>query len=140
MKHEQVDLDETGCFSDFFLDYISGKDQLKPFYGNPPYLSSFGDQIKTRSFPGKSRKILVDTLKEQYEGLQINDAVRKNIEALSSENTYTVTTGHQLNIFTGPMYVIYKLVTIIRACEELSNRYPEYNFVPIYWMASEDHD
>ena len=57
-----------------------------------------------------------------------------------SDNTFTVTTGHQLNIFTGPLYVIYKIISVIKLSRMLSQKYPKYKFVPVYWMASEDHD
>ena len=140
MKHDLVDLDETGCFSDFFLDYIAAKDQLSPFYGNLPTLEAFGDQIEQKKLPEEHRAILVSSLKEQYTGTELTPEVSRNLDMLASEKTYTITTGHQLNIFTGPLYVIYKIVTVIRACEELGKHYPDYNFVPVYWMASEDHD
>src|SRR5690606_31373268 len=49
-------------------------------------------------------------------------------------------TGHQLNIFTGPLYFIYKIVTAINLAKELKTAYPDNDFVPVYWMATEDHD
>jgi len=140
MNHEQVDLDETECFSDFFLDYLAGKPELNAFYNYPPNVTSFDDQIREKHFPAARREILVSELNRQYENLEIPETVRNNIDALASEKTFTITTGHQLNIFTGPMYVIYKIITIIRSCEQLRSAYPEYEFVPVYWMASEDHD
>jgi bacillithiol biosynthesis cysteine-adding enzyme BshC len=63
-----------------------------------------------------------------------------NINALASENTFTITTGHQLNLFTGPLYFLYKIISTINLCDQLKAKYPENNFVPIYWMATEDHD
>jgi uncharacterized protein YllA (UPF0747 family) len=59
---------------------------------------------------------------------------------LRDENTFTVTTGHQLNIYTGPLYVIYKLVSTINLARALQTAYPDQQFVPVYWMATEDHD
>jgi uncharacterized protein YllA (UPF0747 family) len=59
---------------------------------------------------------------------------------LRDENTFTVTTGHQLNIYTGPLYVIYKLVSTINLARALKAAYPDQCFVPVYWMATEDHD
>ena len=45
-----------------------------------------------------------------------------------------------MNIFTGPLYFIFKIVTVINTCKQLKIQYPEYDFVPVYWMATEDHD
>lgn len=59
---------------------------------------------------------------------------------LSFQNTFTITTGHQLNLFTYPLYFIYKIISTINTCIELKESYPDFNFVPIYWMATEDHD
>ncbi len=59
---------------------------------------------------------------------------------LKSPNTFTITTGHQLNIFAGPLYFIYKIVTAIKLSRQLKEAFPDKNFVPVYWMASEDHD
>ena len=64
----------------------------------------------------------------------------ENIQSLSESNTFTVTTGHQLNIFTGPIYFLFKLVTTINLSKKLKEYYPDFHFIPVYWMASEDHD
>ena len=79
-------------------------------------------------------------LDKQYENFETSSLVKKNIKSVLSDNTFTVTTGHQLNIFTGPMYIIYKIISVIKLSQNLSKKYPKYKFVPIYWMASEDHD
>jgi bacillithiol biosynthesis cysteine-adding enzyme BshC len=71
---------------------------------------------------------------------QIPSLVHDNIALLKSDNTYTITTGHQLNIFAGPLYFIYKIVTAIKLSQQLKEKFPDKNFVPVYWMASEDHD
>lgn len=130
----------TGMFSTIFLDYISGKNQLKSFYNVKPELSSFKDLLETRNFPVHKRNILAEVLKEQYADLEINGAVAGNIDLLRSEKTFTVTTGHQLNLATGPLYFIYKIISTVNLAEKLKNAYPDYDFVPVYWMASEDHD
>ena len=142
MQLKKIPLAETRAFSPFFLDYIDQKDSLKQFYNRFPKIENFADQIadKSKTFPSKNREILVSTLRNQYKDLNIEGAVQKNIASLSESKTFTVTTGHQLNIFTGPLYFIYKIVTVINTCRQLKSRYPEYNFVPVYWMASEDHD
>ena len=59
---------------------------------------------------------------------------------LLEKNTFTITTGHQLNLLTGPLYFIYKIISVINLCENMQKNNPENNFVPVFWMASEDHD
>ncbi len=142
MHHITIPLADTKAFSSFFLDYIQQKETLQPFYHHYPTPENFKSQIeeKSRAFSQSHRDTLVSVLNHQYEGLSVNDAVSANISSLTSPQTLTVTTGHQLNIFTGPLYFIYKIVTVINACRKLKEIYPAHNFVPVYWMASEDHD
>ena len=140
MKKHCVDLNKTGQFSRFFLDYIEGKESLRPFYAHPPKLESFRAAIDAKNFPRENRSVLHQALQKQYAGVESCDAVAANIESLLNEKTFTVTTGHQLNLFTGPLYFIYKLVSTINLAKQLKVAYPEYNFVPVYWMATEDHD
>lgn len=142
MQLHKVSLADSHAFSPFFIDYIQQKDALKPFCGRFPELGNFGEQIeeKKSGFPQAAREALVKTLLHQYEGLPISPVVEKNISLLADAKSFTVTTGHQLNIFTGPLYFVFKIVTVINACRQLKTKYPEYNFIPVYWMASEDHD
>lgn len=142
MQLHKLSLSETHAFNQFFLDYIQKKETLTEFYSRYPSIENFKDQIKdkARTFPKENRKILHDAILNQYGKLSTTDQVKKNISLLSDEKTFTITTGHQLNVFTGPLYFIFKIVTVINAARELKKTYPDYNFVPVYWMASEDHD
>jgi bacillithiol biosynthesis cysteine-adding enzyme BshC len=123
-----------------FLDYIKGNESLKPFYKNLPNVDQFENQIKQKTFSQEKRDTLAEVISKQYQSFEVTSAVSQNINSLKESNTYTITTGHQLNIFTGPLYFIYKIVTVINACKQLKAKYPQHNFVPVYWMASEDHD
>jgi bacillithiol biosynthesis cysteine-adding enzyme BshC len=142
MHLQKLEFSDTHSFSTFFLDYIQKKNSLTPFYSRFPEIKNFKTQLeeKGKSFPDSSRKILHEVLQKQYEGFIITEPVKENLISLQHKKTFTVTTGHQQNIFTGPLYFIYKIVTVINSCNELKKQYPEYNFVPVYWMASEDHD
>jgi len=142
MKATYIDYSETNSFSKILLAYISGDKDLASFYGNEPTLEGFGKQILDKSsFPESTRQVLVAELILQYEGLlDAAPAVEANIESLQQPNTFTVTTGHQLNLFTGPLYFIFKIASAIRLSRDLKAAYPDYNFVPVYWMATEDHD
>lgn len=141
MNHVKLDPDKTHAFSATFLSYIGGNDALKEHYHLSPEPGNIPPQIDAKKeFPQQYRDALVRTLNRQYEGYEIPDRVSRNIASLGQSATYTITTGHQLNLFTGPLYVIYKLVTIIRTCQELNRQFPGNHFVPVYWMATEDHD
>ena len=83
---------------------------------------------------------MVEAITRQYEGVDMSQPSKKNIEHLSNDNCFTITTGHQLNLFTGPLYFIYKIISAINLAKELKEKYSENNFVPVYWMATEDHD
>lgn len=140
MKKQLVALKKTGQFSTFFLDYLEEKESIRPFYTHSPNLESFKRAILAKQFSAPKRKTLVEVLQSQYEGLAMGTAVEEQILSLHKETTYTVTTGHQLNLFTGPLYFIYKLISTINLAQRLQARYPAYHFVPVYWMATEDHD
>lgn len=142
MKKELLSFEQTGAFSSFFLDYSGNKPELKDFFSRFPSVANFAEQIheKKRAFSAESRLVLKTSLEKQYTEIKPTGAVRQNIDLLVSDNTFTVVTGHQLNIFSGPLYFIYKIVSTINACKQLKTAYPEYAFVPVYWMASEDHD
>ncbi|MDN3492487.1 bacillithiol biosynthesis cysteine-adding enzyme BshC [Winogradskyella bathintestinalis] len=142
MPTNYIPFKETNYFSDFICDYLAEKDELKKFYHHFPNLENFETQLaeKRASVKSKSRTVLVECLKSQYKTLQISDATNDNIDSLASENTFTITTGHQLNLFTGPLYFLYKIISTINLTKQLKEAYPKNNFVPIYWMASEDHD
>lgn len=88
----------------------------------------------------QSRTVLVKALQSQYENVSTSQLTKQNIQLLEHDNTFTITTGHQLNLFTGPLYFFYKIISTINLCKELKQQFPEQHFVPIYWMASEDHD
>jgi len=144
MKTAHIPFEKTGFFSKMMINYLSKEENLKSFYNNFPDLDGFKKQIeekrKSEFVSKENREILVDALHVQNSEFKISELTSQNIELLQKENTFTITTGHQLNLFTGPLYFLYKIISTINLCEELSEKFPDENFVPIYWMATEDHD
>lgn len=130
---------QTGFFSKLVTDYLNHSDQLKAFYNFPSTIEGLQSSINQRK-NFSHRKVLVDQLQQQYQNLQIASKVSSNLELLLQENTFTITTAHQPNIFTGPLYVVYKIFHAIKLAEELKTQLPQYNFVPVYYMGSEDAD
>ncbi len=133
---------DTHYFSSLICDYLDENSDLKPFYNRFPRLENFEEQIceKQAKFDNASRKVLVKSLMAQYGIFQLSSKTLTNLDLLEEDTTFTITTGHQLNLFTGPLYFFYKIISTINLCKDLKGEYPEYNFVPIYWMATEDND
>lgn len=120
--------------------YLQGEKSLQAFYShsfqNPDYAAMMAQ--KESSFT--HREVLSRALLAQYAGLPEAEASRANIEALANPGTFTVTAGHQLNLMSGPLYLPYKILTAVRLAEHLKTQFPDKDFVPVYWMATEDHD
>ncbi|RBW62997.1 bacillithiol biosynthesis cysteine-adding enzyme BshC [Tenacibaculum sp. E3R01] len=142
MKTTQIPFKNTGFFSKTMIDYLEEDKQTKPFYGNFPSVKGLEKQldVKKDSIKEKTRKALVNVLKKQYQKVKTSELTLNNIDKLQFGNTFTITTGHQLNLFTGPLYFLYKIISTINLCEELTSKFHGNNFVPVYWMATEDHD
>jgi bacillithiol biosynthesis cysteine-adding enzyme BshC len=139
-----IDYKDTGYFSQTVINYLEGSPALRPFYAHRPDFDGFKELLKNKHVVA-NRKTLIQVLREQYGFISGNtdggsQVVFDNISLLASDNTYTITTGHQLNIFAGPLYFIYKIVTAIKLSQQLKEKFSDKDFVPVYWMASEDHD
>lgn len=143
MKATYIDYSDTHSFSSTVISYLAEDQKISPFVNKFPELDNFEEIIaKRRDIMPEG--LLSEVLRKQYErcciSAESSALVFDNIAKLARKNTYTVTTGHQLNIFTGPLYFIYKIVSAINLARDLKQRYPQHDFVPVYWMATEDHD
>lgn len=131
---------QTGCFSKTVVNYIDQDPSLKEFFKYPPTLQGVKKAIGDRKQFQYNREVLVQELRKQYASVELSENTKNNIEALASENTYTFTTAHQNNIFTGPLYFIYKILHTIKLAEYCGANLPEYKFVPVFYIGSEDAD
>jgi len=130
----------TNRYSKLLIDYVNEDKKLNPFVNYFPTLSNFKKQLTEKKKHIVDREVLIKVLKEQNFNFPLTDASNNNINLLQSEETFTVTTGHQLCLFTGPIYFIYKIISTINLAEQLKEKYRQNNFVPTFWMATEDHD
>ncbi|HUM97881.1 MAG TPA: bacillithiol biosynthesis cysteine-adding enzyme BshC [Chitinophagaceae bacterium] len=131
---------QTKYFNKIILDYIDQNESLQFAYQHPVSVKGIQSAIESRKKFKTDRKLLVEVLKKQYADLPSSAKVNANIESLLSENTFTISSAHQTNIFTGPLYFIYKIIHSIRLAEQLSHTLPENNFVPVFYIGSEDAD
>lgn len=131
---------DYGKFSRLIQDYLNREEKTKTLYNRFPTNENLAQQAQEKLNHYKHRTVLCDALDRQLGYLELTDKQQENLIRLKSDRCLTITTGHQLNLFTGPLYFFYKIAQTIRACEEMNAKHPEFQFVPIYWMATEDHD
>ena len=111
---------DTGYFSKTMCDYLAQSKSLQPFYNRFPEIENFESQLneKSASFTLETRQVLAQQLQKQYDGFDISETTQSNISALKIDKTFTVTTGHQLNLFTGPLYFLFKIVSVINLAKQ----------------------
>ncbi len=139
-QSEYIPYEQTGKFTSIVLDYISGAPSLKEFYSKLVSIEGTEQAIEARKNFPTDRRLLVEGLQRQYESISDADSVLSNISLLSDVNTFTVCTAHQPNILTGHLYFIYKILHTVKLCADLKAKLPQYNFVPVFFMGSEDAD
>src|SRR5690606_26019495 len=134
MPTDYIPFKDTNYFSSLICDYLDENEDLKPFYNRFPKLENFEAQIEEKqlNYKKEHRSGLVKALMIQYGHLSISSMTLTNIDLLKHDTTFTVTTGHQLNLFTGPLYFFYKIVSTITLCKELKAAYPQFNIIPLY--------
>ncbi len=127
--------------SKLYSDYHTHFEKLAYFYsGNFREKSAWGkkiDQLKDRSY---DRNALLRILNDQNRDFHSGIKSLANIDLLGNDNTFAVVTGQQLGLFGGPLYTFYKAVTAVKLAYKLSADFPDYNFVPVFWLEGEDHD
>jgi len=149
MENQNIPYRKTGFFSSLVLDYLEQDPKLDNFYTYKPQISSFPEIIRNARLRKINREVLVDALLLTYSHLDplrkdispaVNKSVLDNIHSLKDENTFTISCGHQLNLFTGPLFTIFKIFSTIRLAETVQKENPGVKIVPLFWMATEDHD
>lgn len=131
---------QTNSFSKIVLDYLADAKELRPYYSLPVSVAGFQKAIQQKKAQSVDRKILVEVLTGQYKNVSAQKEVIQNIQSLLSSDTFTVCTAHQPNLFTGPLYFIYKILHAIKLADHLKKELPDYHFIPVFYMGSEDAD
>lgn len=135
----EISTDLYSPYGKLYLDYLLGKESVEQFYSIPLNEDEWGNCFQKIEFD-ESKRMLLHEILSQQNSKNPDSSTKENINLLKHKNTFTITTGHQLILLGGPLFFIYKVATVIAACKKLKAKHPDYNFVPVYWMASEDHD
>ncbi|HLW40602.1 MAG TPA: bacillithiol biosynthesis cysteine-adding enzyme BshC [Brumimicrobium sp.] len=142
MEKQTIDRRTISHFGNLSNQITYHQERLTNYLQDVVELDSFEQQIqrKRKVYSSENRRVLSEALTEQLSPYFSYEKVQRNVELLKKENTFTITAGHQLNLFGGPLYTLYKIFDAIKLAELLKNKYPTENFVPVFWMATEDHD
>ena len=121
----------------FFLDYVSGEEPALRCFEHPPAaLAQAAEARRSVDFP---REELAARLRAYNERLNASQAVLANIDALAEPGSLCVIGGQQVGFLGGPLFAVYKILTVLRAASWLAERL-QTRVVPVFWLASEDHD
>ena len=140
MHVEKYAFDQVPYLSKSDVAYQIEPKKFQDFIEFLPHQESFSSAMqKRRQFP-VDRKLLVEVLLQQYEGLTETDVINEQIEKLKSEDTFVVVTAHQPSLCTGPLYFIYKILSAINLAESLNQENTDFHIVPVFIIGGEDHD
>lgn len=131
---------QTGYFSKVVVDYIDQAEALRQFYKFPVSIEGLRASIDARQNYACDRALLVKELKLQYSNIPHHDLVQHNIEKLADQRTFSICTAHQPCIFTGSLFFVYKILHAVKLARECKSQWPQFDFVPVYYMGSEDAD
>jgi bacillithiol biosynthesis cysteine-adding enzyme BshC len=121
-------------------DYFHAYEKVESFFsGNFREIAAFEAVAERVGSRDLSRNEITTILREQNTQYGCGQSTLQNIDRLNDQNTFAVVTGQQVGLFSGPLYTIYKTITVIKLAGML-NEQCEGDFVPVFWMASGDHD
>ena len=137
MSLREIEYNKVDGFSKLLIDYVSNSHHFNDLITDFPSIDTLKKQIsiKSKNYDSKFRETLVKEIRIQYNDIDLTELQKSNIKKLAENKTFTITTGHQLNLLTGPMYFIYKIISVVNLCEKMRKEYSKFNFVPIFWMA-----
>ncbi len=123
--------------SALYVDYLEGKAEASAFY---PYRShDLGAALAARSAHPYPREEIVPLLHAYNAALGASLPALENIAALAHPGTMCVTTGQQAGLLGGPAYTAHKIATTIRLASQIEASHDR-RCVPVFWLATEDHD
>ncbi len=128
--------------SKLFTDYVSDFESLRKYfnvnYSDDEELRSHFAKVAAQI--GPRREKLVELLRQQNARLNKSADYEGLLELLSRENAVCIVTGQQVGLFCGPLYTLFKTISAIKLSGELKSRFPEFEFVPVFWLEGDDHD
>ena len=136
----RISVADLPSISPLVRDYHFAFDEVREFFnGDYRDFSIFERQMERLANREYARGRLAEILREQNLSSGCGPRTLQNLAALEKDNAYAVVTGQQVGLFSGALYTIYKALTAIKLAEKLSQR-ASAPVVPIFWLATDDHD
>ena len=120
-----------------FLAYLEQFEKVKAFYAHPPTIQAVSKANRSLDYPPERRAVVAQILGKQNAEFGAGAETRANLERLAN-GALAVVSGQQVGLFGGPAYATYKALTAIQVAAELTR--DGIDAVPVFWMATEDHD
>ncbi len=132
---------DSSALSSLFLDYVTNYEKIQQYYTwNYREEKDWKQCLDLVCKRPLNRSAIAQILSTQNRNFHCGVRTLANIDALMNDNTVAIVTGQQVGLFTGPLYSIYKTLTALKLVEKLKVRFPDYQFVPVFWLEGEDHD
>jgi bacillithiol biosynthesis cysteine-adding enzyme BshC len=120
-----------------FLEYLENFEKVQKFYAHAPTMQGAAEASRKMDYPKERRAEVTAILERQNAVLGCGAETNGNLARLA-KGAVAVVSGQQVGLFGGPAYSLYKALTAIQIAEELTSGGIE--AVPVFWMATEDHD
>jgi bacillithiol synthase len=121
--------------------YLEDFPRVASFYAHPPTLAGIEAAAHEVRLDSNVRRQVTEVLREQNQkfsaGRELDATTNRNLARLAG-GAVAIVTGQQTGLFSGPAYTFYKAISAIRIAEEATSRGTD--AVPIFWLATEDHD
>lgn len=131
----------AGGFSELFHDYLHEFAQVAAYYPSDfRDTHAFDDVVARADGRELDRRTLVEVMSDQNRRFGSPARTMENIALLARPTAHAVVTGQQVGLFGGPLYTAFKAITAIGLAERLKAKFPDHDFVPVFWIEGEDHD
>lgn len=133
-------LSASGLLSPLMQALAQRDERVREVLGKVPDASGWAASVRARkTFPGFPVEV-ASAIRRQQAWLGFSPAQERNLLDLEQGRAFTVTTGHQLSVLGGPLFFFIKLAQVIRLSRFAEQMMPDCRVVPVFWMATEDHD
>ena len=138
MRSECLPVRQIPHTTQLFSDFVSAYPKVQQFYSHPPYIQQWlKDEAQKIQYDDARRQRVAAILRRQNESWGASSQTMGNIDKLG-RGAAALVTGQQVGLFGGPLFAMYKALTAVKLGDEA--RRSSADCVPIFWLATEDHD